>query len=131
MTNANQSLKHSRQRDALLSLLRSVKSHPTAEWLYENLKADHPKMSLATVYRNLGQLVELGEIISIDVGDKTLHYDAQTFDHNHFFCRICGKLSDIGENETDGIDGLLEEKYGVKIESHSFVFYGICRDCPK
>ena len=56
----NQVLKHSKQRDALLALLRSVTSHPSAEWLWSELKKDFPQMSLATVYRNLGVLCECG-----------------------------------------------------------------------
>ena len=124
-------LKHSKQRDALLALLKSVKCHPDAEWLYAELKKDYPKISLATVYRNLSLLVEQGEAISLDVGDGSIHYDAQTFDHNHFFCKCCRSLTDIGQDEADGIDSLLEERYGVRIDSHSFVFYGLCRECNK
>lgn len=122
-------LKHSKQRDALLELLRSVTCHPTAEWLWAELRRDYPKMSLATVYRNLGVLCENGDAIRIDVGDGNVHYDAQTFDHNHFFCTECRRLSDIGGNELDDVDSLLERKYGVSISSHSFIFYGVCREC--
>ncbi len=127
----NQTLKHSRQREALLELLRSVTCHPSAERLYAELKKDYPRMSLATVYRNLGVLCECGEAIRLDVGDGTVHYDAQTFDHNHFFCTSCHRLDDIGGDELDGVDHLLEDKYGVRIESHSFIFYGKCRECNK
>lgn len=127
----NSNLKHSKQRDAVLALLKSVTCHPSAEWLYNELKHDFPQMSLATVYRNLGVLCECGEAIKLDIGDGTIRYDAQTFDHNHFFCNRCHALSDIGKDEADGLDSLLEEKYGVKIDSHSFVFYGLCRDCNK
>lgn len=125
----NQPHKHSKQREALLELLQSVTCHPSAEWLYAQLKNDYPKMSLATVYRNLGVLCESGEAIRLDVGDGTVHYDAQTFDHNHFFCTSCHRLDDIGEDELDGVDRLLEDKYGVRIQSHSFIFYGECREC--
>ena len=97
----NQVLKHSKQRDALLALLRSVTSHPSAEWLWSELKKDFPQMSLATVYRNLGVLCECGEAIRLDIGDGTVRYDAQTRAHNHFFCTSCHRLSDIGEDETD------------------------------
>ena len=46
----NQTLKHSKQREALMELLGSVTYHPSAEWLYNELKKDYPKLSLATVY---------------------------------------------------------------------------------
>lgn len=125
----SQEFKHSKQRDALLSLLQSVTCHPSAEWLYVELKKTLPKISLATVYRNLGVLCENRDAIRLDVGDGMIHYDAQTFDHSHFYCTVCHSLSDIDNRETDRMDRALEEKYGVKIESHSLIFYGKCHTC--
>lgn len=121
--------KHSKQRDALLTLLKSVTCHPSAEWLYNELKHDFPKLSLATVYRNLSVLCAQGEAIRLDVGDGTVRYDAHTKGHNHFFCKVCKSLSDIGDSDAGDIDALLAERYGVSIDSHSFVFYGNCREC--
>lgn len=123
--------KHSKQRDALLTLLKSVTCHPSAEWLYKELKHDFPKLSLATVYRNLSVLCAQGEAIRLDVGDGTVRYDAHTKGHNHFFCKVCKSLSDIGDSEACDIDAMLAERYGVSIDSHSFVFYGNCRECNK
>ena len=56
-------MKYSKQREALLTLLRSTRSHPSADWLYENLRKEFPNISLGTVYRNLAQLAENGEIL--------------------------------------------------------------------
>ena len=123
--------KHSKQRDALLTLLKSVTCHPSAEWLYNELKHDFPKLSLATVYRNLSVLCAQGEAIRLDVGDGTVRYDAHTKGHNHFFCKVCKSLSDIGDSDAGDIDAMLAERYGVSIDSHSFVFYGNCRECNK
>ena len=55
-------IKHSKQRDAILTYLHSTKSHPTAETVYENVRESIPNISLGTVYRNLALLEELGEI---------------------------------------------------------------------
>ena len=121
--------RHSLKRDAVLSLLQSVTCHPSAEWLYARLKKSFPKISLATVYRNLNQLCECGEAIRIDVGDGTVRYDAQTFDHTHFFCTACHAVEDLGGEEFAGVETTLEEKFGVRICSRSVVFYGLCRNC--
>ena len=123
--------KRSRQREAIYELLKSVTCHPSAEWLYNELKHDFPKLSLATVYRNLSVLCAQGEAIRLDVGDGTVRYDAHTKGHNHFFCKVCKSLSDIGDSEAGDIDAMLAERYGVSIDSHSFVFYGNCRECNK
>jgi len=45
--------RHSKKRDAILNAIRSTKCHPSAEWVYQTLKPDHPDLSLGTVYHNL------------------------------------------------------------------------------
>jgi len=58
-------MKYSRQRAAILSFLRSRKDHPSAEFVYMHVKGDFPNISLGTVYRNLTQLADAGEIASL------------------------------------------------------------------
>ena len=54
-------IRYSKQREAIRMYLLSTKSHPTAEAVYNNIKNEHPRISLGTVYRNLNLLVEQGE----------------------------------------------------------------------
>ncbi len=60
--------KKSRQREKILELLKSTGSHPTADWIYEKLKAEFPNLSMSTVYRNLNILIEQELIKKIDFG---------------------------------------------------------------
>ena len=122
-------VKRSRQRDAILTKLKSVKSHPTAEWQYSQLKDDFPNLSLATVYRNLNLLCELGEARKIEVGDKTVRFDGNTDNHYHFLCVGCNGVIDVSEDEIPGINTEIENKYHVKVDTHSIVFYGRCCKC--
>ncbi|MBQ1935230.1 MAG: transcriptional repressor, partial [Clostridia bacterium] len=48
--------KHSKQRDAIVQVLKNTKSHPTADWVYEEVRKQIPNISLGTVYRNLAKL---------------------------------------------------------------------------
>ena len=64
-------IKYSRQREAILAYLHSTKEHPTAEKVYMELRAQFPKLSLGTVYRNLNLLAESGEILRLSCGDST------------------------------------------------------------
>ena len=57
--------KHSRKRDAILACLRSTTCHPTAEWVYQQLKPAIPDLSLGTVYRNLSMFKDEGLVISV------------------------------------------------------------------
>lgn len=66
-------LKYSRQREAVLVYLRSTKSHPTAEQVYQKIREEFPKISLGTVYRNLNLLADCGEILRLNCGDGVEH----------------------------------------------------------
>ena len=87
--------KHSRKRDAILECLRCTTSHPTAEWVYTQLKPTIPDLSLATVYRNLAMFKDEGMIDSVGVYNGLERFDFRTDPHAHFICRICGAVSDI------------------------------------
>lgn len=123
------SMRHSRQRDAILALLKSVKTHPSAEWLHSRLKNEFPNLSLATVYRNMNQLCECGEARKIEVGDGTVRFDGNTENHYHFLCNECKCVIDVSESELAGINSDIEDRYHVKVDTHSIVFYGNCREC--
>ena len=53
---------YSRQREAILEVLRSTDTHPTASWIYERVREKIPNISLGTVYRNLTVLSENGAL---------------------------------------------------------------------
>ena len=58
-------MNYSKQRETILKVLRSTRSHPSVNWIYENVKKEIPDVGLATVYRNLRQLEAAGEIMRI------------------------------------------------------------------
>ena len=121
--------KYSRQREALYSLLLSVKTHPTAEWLYTELKKENANLSLATVYRNLNLLCETGKAIKIEVGDGIDRYDATVNDHCHFICQNCSSVIDIDIPSAEKLNKEAEELNGITIEHNSLVFFGLCGCC--
>ena len=123
--------KNSRQRFALLDLLKSTKSHPTAAWLYDQLKARFPNLSHGTVYRNLGILSDMGLLRVLHSGSTFDRFDADTSVHYHVVCEKCGKIEDIPiAPERDG-EKKAEQMSGYKISSHRLDFLGICPDCQK
>ncbi len=124
-------LKHSRQRDAILAMLRSRYDHPTAEQLYTDLKADFPKLSLGTVYRNLSLLESLGEVIKISADGTCDRFDGNVGEHYHFACECCGSVDDVPIPVDFEIDKIAHDAIGAKIKRHSTIFFGICRKCLK
>ena len=122
-------MKYSKQREALLSLLKSTTSHPCADWLYTELRKEFPNISLGTVYRNLSQLTESGAILKIQTASNREHFDGRTHEHCHFVCGECERIYDVELNIAEKLNGVVEEMLGARVDSHSLVFYGVCSEC--
>ena len=114
-------LKYSRQREAVLVYLRSTKSHPTAEQVYQKIREEFPKISLGTVYRNLNLLADCGEILRLNCGDGVEHFDATTTPHNHFICRRCRQVIDLEADWDFELDTKMDDEFPGKIEGHEIV----------
>lgn len=87
--------RNSKQRNVIREYLCGRIDHPTAEKLYKEIRLDHPKMSLGTVYRNLMFLTDIGEIQALDVGDGITHFDPNPMPHAHFYCKKCNRVFDV------------------------------------
>ena len=118
--------RHSRQREAIYALLRSTKLHPTAEWLYSELKKEYPNIGLATIYRNLKLFEEQGLVIKIDVGDGFDHYDADISNHYHFYCDCCKRIIDLDIKPIHFDEHL---PHGYSSNHHQLLFFGKCDKC--
>lgn len=125
MKNVN---RRSKQRDAILGLLCSTDTHPTAEWLYVELKKEFPGIGIATVYRNLKLFQMQGLIQKIDVGDGLDHYDADMSPHYHFCCTCCGRIIDLDMPKLE-INSVLP--CGLVAQRHQLTFFGVCGACQK
>ena len=77
--------RYSKQRELIYQNLKARCDHPTAESIYSDLKVDNPGLSLGTVYRNLNFLVAANKIRKLDVGQSTVHFDADLSAHHHLF----------------------------------------------
>ncbi len=120
----------SRQRQRILELLRSTKNHPTANWIYENLRQEFPKLSLGNVYRNLNILVEMGEIQELRFGSTFDRFDGNTRPHYHFICEECGEIVDLDMMPHEAeLDQKVEDLTPFKVHSHRLEFYGTCERC--
>ena len=124
-------LKHSKQRDAILTMLRSRYDHPTAEQLYTDLKVTLPKISLGTVYRNLSLLETMGEVIKISVSGESDRYDGNVGLHYHFACEDCGRVDDVPIAVDFEVDKAVASSIGADIKRHSTIFFGTCKKCLK
>ncbi len=123
-------LNFSRKRDAVLSVLRSTNTHPTAEWIYNNLKSEYPDFSLGTVYRNLSLFKEQGIVVTVANVNGQERYDGVVTAHAHFVCKKCGSVADVNcFNDSRDLDERIERLYDCEVDRHSLCFYGICSSC--
>jgi len=124
-------LKESKQKRAILSVLQRTKSHPSADWIYEQVRKTIPNISLGTVYRNLNVLKENGIILEISLAGTSTRYDAHTHNHYHFRCMKCGRVSDVDEPVNHALNARVGGKNGSIILGHRLEFYGFCQNCAK
>lgn len=122
---------YSKQRELLVSQLRRNKVHPTADALYASVRAENPTISLATVYRNLNQLVDSGLVMRISIPGQADRFDDKNDGHQHMICTHCGSITDIPTDTLPDICGEVAKATGLCVESCSMIFYGSCKACEK
>lgn len=124
------------QRRAIVDIIiRNEGSHLTTEELYDLVKKDCPEIGLATVYRTIQLLEELGIICKLDLDDGCGRYELvhqeENHQHHHLVCTNCGKVFEVQADLLEGLENEIESKYDFKITNHSLKFYGICSECKK
>ena len=89
-------IRPTKQRMTLAKLLfEKGKRHISAEELYTEVKEDHRKISLATVYNTLKQFTKLGLVKEVVVDQNKSHYCTNTQSHYHLYIEDEDKLIDI------------------------------------
>lgn len=122
-------MNYSKQRQTIYEYVKSTKTHPTADSIYNYLKKENPNLSLATVYRNLNQMSEDKKFRRLNFSGLPDRFDGNVDEHYHMVCNKCNSVYDIMLNSFKNIDNEIEEKTGFKILSHDIMFEGICDKC--
>ncbi|MFQ5699801.1 MAG: Fur family transcriptional regulator [Myxococcota bacterium] len=122
-------LRATRQRIAVLRLLRRARSHPTAAYLHRQLVKEQPHVSLKTVYDALEALVTTGLAGCVTDGGAPYRYDANTEPHYHAQCRVCGSLVDVPAKADGQIRGRTPLPEGFEVEQIRVTLVGRCPRC--
>ncbi len=123
--------RNSKQRNVIREYLCGRIDHPTAEKLYKEIRLEHPKMSLGTVYRNLMFLTDIGEIQALDVGDGITHFDPNPMPHAHFYCKKCKRVFDVFMDDYEKIQNIFANNVQGKVESCAVSLTGSCKECSE
>ena len=127
--NTFRKFKFSKQRELILNILRSTKTHPTADWIYEKARGKIDNISLGTVYRNLNFLKEEGRIRELYSRDGSKRYDADLRNHHHISCVKCGKIEDVPDSQTCVACNDVESLTCYQIFGYNLEYKGLCSDC--
>ena len=124
-------LRMTNQREIILRELKKSKKHLAADELYERVKKYMPRISLATVYRNLGILYEAGLIGKLEITGRQMRFDYDVTEHDHIYCTVCHKVSNLNIGHQGLRTKELEAVKGYTVTGYRFEVIGICSDCQK
>lgn len=130
-------LKITKQRLLVLEVLASCPGrYLTAEEIYEKIKADCPKIGLATVYRTIQLLLELHLIDRINLDDGFVRYEIGSIEdsglkhhHHHLICRSCGMIISFQDEFLEKLEMKIAETTGFRVVDHEVKLYGYCQKC--
>jgi Fur family peroxide stress response transcriptional regulator len=118
------------QRLAVLKILAASDGHPSVDRIYEQVKTDFPTTSLATVYKTLTLLKELGEVLELGFPDGSNRYDGNNpHPHPHMVCIKCKTIKDPDLMNFEQLTEEAAEKTGFTIVTHRLDFFGLCPEC--
>jgi len=123
--------RQTKQREAILRLLRSARSHYTADQVYDEVRRELPNISKGTIYRNLKVLHEMGLVSELSLNGSLSRFEAKRESHYHFRCEGCGKVFDLDEPINHVLEKRIADKTGFKVTHHQTEFRGLCKDCQQ
>ena len=129
MNELDSNMRLTSQRQVILEELKKVKSHPTANEVYDMVRKRLPRIGLGTVYRNLDLLAERGIIKKLEVGGEQKRFDGDISQHYHIRCVKCNRVEDIFIERDKWLENEAASCCDYKILDHHVQFSGICSKC--
>lgn len=129
MNELDNNMRLTSQRQVILEELRKVKSHPTANDVYDMVRKRLPRIGLGTVYRNLDLLSGKGIIKKLEVGGEQKRFDGDTSPHYHIRCVECDRVEDVFIERHKGLEKKAASCCSYEILDHHVQFSGICNRC--
>lgn len=122
-------LRATRQRIALLRLLREAEDHPTVLQLHRAVCREQRCVSRKTVYEIVSSFVHAGLAACVTEGGESARYEARVAPHYHARCRVCDRLFDLPPSADSQIRGRTAIPEGFRVEGISVTLQGVCSHC--
>lgn len=124
-------LRMTNQREIILRELIRSQGHLAADELYDIVKKIMPRISLATVYRNLEILSEAGMIGKLEISGRQKRFDYDPSEHDHIYCVVCHRVDNLEMVHK----GLTIEEFGAvagySVTGCRLEIVGVCPECQR
>ena len=119
------------QRRAVLNVMALHSDHLAPAEIYDEVRKEHSKVGLVTVYRTLDILAELGLLCEVHTSGRERSFVMRrpVEHHHHLICSSCGMVVDFASCDFEALERRLSEETGFTIDSHLLEFTGLCRSC--
>lgn len=121
------------RRSIIDGIIKNEGNHLTTEELYDLVKVECPEIGLATVYRTVQLLEDIGVVCKLDLNDGCNRYELihedENHQHHHLICTNCGKVTEVHGDLLEGLENEIQRTYDFEVKNHSLKFYGICKEC--
>ena len=123
-------LKCTPQRIAVFKVIEDSKTHLSIERIHKEVKNFLPNVGLATVYRTLDSLIDLGLIEKVHLEDGCHSFTSTLSGHRHaLVCKVCDQIVEYEDWPLEAIKEQVSRKTGFKIDNHYLQLFGTCSEC--
>lgn len=114
------------------TFFNNMEKHLSAEDVYNLVSASHPDIGLATVYRTLDLLADLGTLKKMHFGDGRFRYEFCQQDdhhHHHLICLNCDEVTEFEDDLLESLEAAIAKKTGFQVVDHQLKLFGYCSKC--
>ena len=122
-------LRVSAARRLVLESLYGAEGPLSAERVAEGLEGRLPRSDLASVYRNLETLEEVGLVRHVHLGHGPGLYALAAPEHEYLVCESCHAVRTVAREELDEVRARVREQFGYEARFTHFPLVGLCPDC--
>lgn len=120
------------QRLVVLEVVKRSGQHLTAEEIHAAIVPQHPYINIATIYRTLQWLQDVGMVSPLAIGTGPLRYEyVRGETHHHLVCQDCGYEQEIGDDILDALKANLQQRYSFSAQMHHLAIPGRCGACQQ
>lgn len=119
-----------RQRRAVQDVLATAEGFRSAQDIHDALRRTGERVGLATVYRTLQALAEVGEVDVLKTdGGESVYRRCSTHHHHHLVCRSCGRTVEVEGPAVERWASAVAREHDYTDTSHTLELFGTCSPC--